>query len=174
MNLYIEYIDDEPMYASTTKNEHKQFSIDFVPTNKVIYMVKNNFFNDEIDAIHFSLMNDEENYNIHILPLNKQVYDKDYIPIDQLLMTPFKWLSNLILDYRIYNGLNDEIAFKEAYHILKYSDFLHITLIKKLLEKYPTHREIFKEKLHQTNYLRSNKFPTLKSYIDRLYPIKKY
>jgi hypothetical protein len=173
MDIYIEYIDNEPFYVSTTKITEHKFTINFTPTETFVYMVNSNFFNTLIDALNYSLLCIDENYLIHSLPFNEQEYDKDVFKLDVILMTPFKWLSNLIIDYRIYYGLNDALAFKDAYRVLEMSDFLHISLIKELLKKYPQHHEYFKEKLRQTNYLRGNKLPTLNNYINGLYPLTK-
>jgi hypothetical protein len=165
-------LNKEPYYVSTTKkNNRLEYKIDFVPTNEYIYLVNYKFFNDIIDALNYSLSIDDEKHIIHELPFNEKAYDKDIISLELYTMTPFKWLFNLILDYRIYNKLNDQNGFKEAFHILKMSDFLQITLIKELIKKYPIHENIFSEKIKQTQCLQTNHFSTLQEYINFLYPV---
>lgn len=171
MFIYLEFYHKEPFLVTSYKKDNCiEYEINFTPTNDFIYFCNYRFFNNLIDSLNY-LFTIDEKYEIHELPFNEKSYDKDILSIDIYKMTPFKWLFNLSLDYRIYNKLNEKEAFKEAFRILKMSDFLQITVIKDLLKKYPKHHKIFVDKIKQTECLQTNNFLTLGEYIDNLYPI---
>ena len=163
------YTDKEK--ASKTSDDIKEFELENSDNSEYIYILcKYNeylFFNNLYDAINFGFTDYD---NIYRIKISNEFHDHDIFEINRMKDLPLIWISSLELQYRMYNNLTKEDAFKEAY--LMWKLFNYIEDIIKLCEKYPNYNEYFKEHFKQADVLNKQLYTSREEFIENVYPSK--